>query len=138
MAEFVKFHQFEKARSEGVHDLSSDALVLWLSDTAPSASATADLGDITEIDYTHCSSRALTVVSSSQTGGVYKLVVQDLTISASGGTVGPFRYVGVYNDTASGDPVVGGYYDHGSSVTLGNGESFVVEFNGSDGWMVSQ
>lgn len=44
-----------------------------------------------------------------------------------------FRYVGLYNDTQATPlkPLVA-WWDYGSDLTLGNGESFTVKFNGSD------
>lgn len=133
MATFNKFNPFVEAVCEKVHNLGSDSLVVWLSNTAPS-SANAVLADITQISYTNLSSRALTVSSSAQTGGTYKLVLADLTLTASGGSVGPFRYVGVYNDTAASDNLVGGWYDYGSSITLASGETFTIDFDATNGF----
>lgn len=42
-----------------------------------------------------------------------------------------FRYVGFYNDTAAGDNAVC-WWDYGSDLVLGNGETFSLKFNGSD------
>lgn len=128
MAAFVKFNKFILACMHKKHNLASDSLVLWMSNTAPSAANDDELADITQISYTNCSSRAITTTSSSQTGGTYSLVLQDLTLTASGGTVGPFRYIGVYNDTATADDLVGGYYDYGSSITLNDTETLLVDF----------
>jgi hypothetical protein len=44
--------------------------------------------------------------------------------------VGPFRYVGLYNDTASNDELIG-WYDHGESVTMEDGDVFLVDFSES-------
>lgn len=134
MATLTKFQTFVEQLAEGVHDLGSDSLVLWMSNSAPNAATAATISDISQISYTNASSRAITVTSSSQTSGTYKLVLQDLTITASGGTVGPFRYIGVYNDSAASDQLVGGYYDYGASITLNDTETFTVDFDGSAGF----
>lgn len=122
----------------------SDTFKIALSDTAPSGETndpTADgngiLANITQIDYTNysdnnSSDRTLVTSSSSQTGGTYKLVISDLTITASGGSLGPFRYVYVVDDTVTDDPVVG-YYDYGTSITLSDGESLNLDFDDTDG-----
>ena len=71
-------------------------------------------------------------VTSTQTGGTYKLSADDLTLTASGGSVAAFRYVIIYNDSpdASGDPVLVSVigYDYGTSLTLNDGDTFTVDF----------
>jgi len=113
-----------------VHNLASDQLKVFLTNSAPSASNT-QLSNITEISYTNLSTRNITTTSSTQSSGTYKLILVDLTLTASG-SVGPFRYVGVYNDTATNDELIC-WYDYGSSVTLNSGDQFVVDFDGSNG-----
>jgi hypothetical protein len=133
LASFNKFNSFVEAIAEKVHNLGSDSLVVALcaAANAPVASNT-QLSNLTQVSYTNCSSRALTVSASSQTGGTYKLVINDLVLTASGGTVGPLRYVVLYNDTATNDELIG-YYDYGSDITLANGETLTIDFDGSAG-----
>lgn len=126
MAAYVKFNSFVEALAEKVHNLGSDTLMVALTNTAPNAGTNTQLSQISQISYTNLSSRAITVSSSSQTGGTYSLVVNDLTLTASG-AVGPFQYVVVYNDTATNDELIC-YFDHGSAVTLANGEQYVIDF----------
>jgi hypothetical protein len=132
LASFNKFNQFVEDLAEKVHNLGSDQLKIALSNTAPAA-ANAVLADITEISYTNLSSRLVTTSSSAQSSGTYKLVLADLVLTASG-AVGPFRYVVLYNDTPTSpaDPLIG-YYDYGSSISLANGETFTIDFDGSAG-----
>ncbi|HSG63284.1 MAG TPA: hypothetical protein VLA24_17805 [Pseudomonadales bacterium] len=132
MASFVKFDTFVEALAEKAHNLGSDQLVLALTNTAPTAATDAVLANITEIAYTNASSRNITTSTSAQTAGTYKLVLTDLVITASGGTVGPFRYAVIYNDTAISDELIG-YYDYGSSITLNDGETFTADFDGAAG-----
>ena len=120
-----------EAIAEKVHNLGSDTLKVALTNSAPSQSNTV-LANITEISYTNCSARTLTVSSSAQSSGTYKLVVSDLVLTASGGSVGPFRYAVVYNDTATNDELIG-YYDYGSSITLADGETLTLDFDGANG-----
>ena len=130
MATFTKFNSFVEALAEKVHNLGSDQLVVALTNTAPVA-ANSDLSDITEIAYTNLSSRNVTTSSSAQTAGVYKLTLADLTLTASG-AVPTFRYVVLYNDTAASDELIA-FWDYGAAVTMADAETFLVDFNQTDG-----
>lgn len=130
MATFNKFYSFTEALAEKVHNLGSDALTIALTNSAPVATNTV-LANITQISYTNLSSRVLTVSSSAQTSGTYKLVINDLVLTASG-AVGPFRYVIIYNDTATNDELIG-WYDYGSAVTLANTDTFTLDFDATNG-----
>lgn len=129
MAAYQKFDSFVEALAEKVHNLGADQLRVALSNSAPTASNSL-LAQISQISYANCSSRALTTASSAQTGGTYALVLNDLTLTASGGQVGPFRYVILYNDTAANDELVA-WYDYGSSITLNDGDTFTIDFGAS-------
>ena len=128
MATFNKFNSFVEALAEGTHNLGSDTLTVALTNSAPVAGNTV-LANITEIAYTNVSSRVLTAVTSAQTSGTYTLDAADLVLTASG-TVPTFRYVVLYNDTATSDELIG-YYDYGSAVDLLNGETFTITFDAS-------
>ena len=136
MAVFNKFDSFVEAVAEKVHDLGADQLTLALTNTAPTA-ANTQLSDITQIAYTNLSTRNITRTSSAQSAGLYKLVVADTTLTSTGGSTGPFRYVVVYNSTAAGGPLIG-WYDYGSSITLLTGESLTVDFDQTNGLLTLQ
>jgi hypothetical protein len=136
MAVFNKFNSFVEAVAEGTHNLGSNQLTIALSNVAPVAGNSV-LADITQITYTNLSTRNLTTTSSSQTGGLYKLVVADTTLTSTGGPTGPFRYVVVYNSTAAGGPLMG-WFDYGSSITLLAGESLTVDFDQVNGLLTLQ
>jgi hypothetical protein len=131
MATFNKFNSFVEAVAEKVHNLGSDTLTVALTNSAPVATNTV-LADITQVAYTYCSTRAITTLASAQSSGTYKLTLTDLVLTASGGSVGPFRYVVIYNDTATNDELIG-WYDYGSSITLAAGETLTIDFDGSNG-----
>lgn len=130
MATFSKFNSFTEALAEKVHNLGADTLKVMLTNSAPSAANTVK-ADITEISagngYT-AGGTAITITASSQTAGVYKLVGNDVVFTASGGSIATFRYVVVYNDTATNDELIG-YADYASNVTLASGETFTVDFD---------
>jgi hypothetical protein len=59
------------------------------------------------------------------------VVVTDVTLTATG-SIGPFRYIVVYNSTSATNPLIS-WYDYGSSLTLNTGESFLFDFDGTNG-----
>src|SRR3569833_3123564 len=130
MAAFNKFNSFVEKLAEKVFNLQSDVLKVALTNSAPS-SAGSFLTDIVEIGYANLSPRIVTVTASAQTGGLYKLVLADLALTASG-TVGPFRYIVLYDDSTPSDDLIG-WWDRGSSVTLENGDTFTLDFDGTNG-----
>lgn len=134
MATFNKTNAFVENLAEKVHNLGADQLVVALTAAANAPVATNSvLADLTQISYTNLSSRNVTTSSSSQTSGTYKLICADLVLTASG-TVAAFRYVVLYNDTPTSpaDPLIG-WYDYGSDLTLLNGETLTIDFDGTNG-----
>ncbi|WP_374453815.1 hypothetical protein [Phenylobacterium sp.] len=136
MAAFNKFNQFVEDLAEKVHNLGSDTLKVLLTNTTPAAT-NAVKADLTEISagngYT-AGGTAATVSSSAQTSGTYKLTLADVVFTASGGSIGPFRYAVLYNDTPTSpaDPLIG-WYDYGSSITLADTETLTVDFDATNG-----
>jgi hypothetical protein len=132
MATFTKFQPFVENLAEKVYNLGSDQLAIALTDAAHApASTNGRLSQLTQISYANLSSRNVTTSSSAQTGGTYKLVCADLVLTASG-SVGPFRYVVLYDDTAANDELIG-YWDYGSEITLAAGETLTIDFDGTNG-----
>lgn len=147
MAAFNKFNCFVENLAEAVHNLGSDTLRVYLTNTAPNASthtaydATTGSTGPAEIaagnGYT-AGGNAATVSSSTQTAGTYKLVLADpATWTATGGSIGPFRYAVLYNDSSASNALIG-WWDYGSSVTLADTESFAVDFDPTSGVLTLQ
>lgn len=135
MASFNKINQFVLDVGKGVHNLLTGALTVALCATANAPVATnAVLADLTQISYTNLSTRVLTVSAFTQTSGTAKLVITDLVLTASGGSVAAFRYVVIYNDTPTSpaDPLIC-WFDYGSSLTLADTETLTLDFDGTNG-----
>ena len=111
-----------------MHDLGTDTLKIALTNTAPSASNTqfTDLTEITAGNGYSAGGFAITASSSSQSGGTYSLVLNAATLTASGGSIGPFRYLVLYNDTATNDELIS-YLDRGVALTLADTEDFTID-----------
>lgn len=131
MATFNKFHSFVEALSEKVHNLGADTLTVALCNTLPVNTNTV-LANITQIAYTNITNgtttgRDLTGVTSAQTSGTYKLDANNLVLTATG-TVPTFRYVVLFNQSATNDELIG-FYDYGAAVDLLNGETFTITWD---------
>jgi hypothetical protein len=125
MATYQKFHQYIEDLHKGVHDFSADTLKVALTNVAPVA-ANSVLADLTQISYTNLSSRTLTGVTCEQVSGTIHLTADDLLLTASGGTVATFKYIAVYNDTATGDPLIC-WFAHSADISLLDGEEFLIQ-----------
>ena len=118
------------------HGRDPDTLKVMLCNTAPVATNSL-LGDLTEISagngYTAGGTQSAQS-SSAQSGGTYKLVLADVTFTAAGGSIGPFRYPVLYNATPTSPlkPLIL-FWDYGASLTLTNGNSFTVDFSATNG-----
>jgi hypothetical protein len=133
MATFNKFEAFTEHLAEKVHNLDADTLKVYLSNTAPDAAADAVKADLAEISAGNGYSAGGVDVqaATSRSGGTTTLTGVSFTITASGGSIGPFRYAVLYNDTPTSpaDPLIG-WWDYGvGGLTLANGESLDVKFN---------
>lgn len=133
MATYNKFQPFVENLAEKVFNLGSDTLKVALTNTAPTNTFN-QLSSVTQIangnGYT-TGGTATTITSSAQTSGTYKLVITDVVFTATG-SMGPFRYAVLYDDTATNDELIS-YWDYGSSVTLATGDTFTVDFDGTNG-----
>lgn len=138
MAAFNKFYSMIEEVFKKKHNFGADTFKVMLTNTAPVATNTVK-ANITEISagngYT-AGGTATTITSAAQTSGVFKQVFTDVVFTASGGTIGPFRYAVLYNDTATNKELVA-WYDYGSSITLASGEPFTVDFDGTNGCFTS-
>lgn len=136
MADFVKFNTFVEALAEKAHNLGSDTLRIALTNTAPTAATDTVFDPGTkhpppDAANGYATTQA-TISASAQSGGTYKLVLADVVFTATAGGIGPFRYVILYNDSATSDELIA-YYDYGSSITLASGETFTVNFDADTG-----
>ncbi len=130
-----------------VIDFDNDTFMIALSNTAPGSEASdpsADgngvIANVTQIAYTNYSDdltadRTLTSGSTThgQTSGTFTFdYTADITITASGGALPDFRYIYLYSDTPTSpaDPIVC-YWDHGSTISLGDGDSATLQINAS-------
>lgn len=135
MAAFNKFYPFVEALAEQVHNLGTNTLKVMLVNSPAPITADSVKANLTEISagngYT-AGGPTVVITSSAQTSGVYTLVGTDITLTASGGSVGPFRFAVMYNDTAVSKNLIG-WWDYGSTITLASGDSLTIDFDAVNG-----
>jgi hypothetical protein len=137
MVAALKHNGFPEDIAEKVHNLGADALKVMLVNSPAPVATNLTKSTLTEIAAGNGYSAGGTtaaITTSAQASGVYKLVLGDVVFTASGGTIGPFRYAVLYNDTPTSpaDPLIQSY-DYGSSITLADGETFTVDFDATNG-----
>jgi hypothetical protein len=134
MATFTKFNCFVEDLCQAEHNFASHTfkVALCAAANAPVATNTV-LANLTVASVSNLDSVTLAITGHGQTSGTFKLVVTDKVMTASG-AVGPFRYVVIYNDTATAasDPLIG-YLDYTSEVTLAAGDTFTLNFDDANG-----
>ena len=108
MAAFNKFQDFSEQLARGVHDFDAHTFKVALTNTAPVAT-NAVLADITQIaasgGYT-AGGFLLDSVALVESAGTAKVTIADEVITAAGGSMGPFRYFVIYNDTQTAPATV--------------------------------
>ena len=138
MATYNKFNQFVEDVAHGVHDFSADDIRVYLSNAVPSASLDAVIADLAEIaagDGYTAGGNGCTLTTSVETGGEYKLILADpATWTAAAGTFATFQYAVLFNTTPTSplDPLIG-WWDYGSAISLGAGETFTVDLHATNG-----
>lgn len=140
MATFTFFDEFKNNLGNGVIDLDSHTFKIVLTNSAPTVGTNTVVADITQISnangYT-TGGNTLGTVTWAETGGgtgIWQFTSADSVWTASGGSIGPFRYVVMYDDTPTSpaDPLVG-MLDYGSNVTITATNTFTVDV-GANGW----
>lgn len=128
---FVLFQALGEHLAEKVSNLDTDTIKIALTNTAPSAANNSVLADITQISAGngYSSGGFEVAVSTSRSGATTSIVGVDASLTASGGSIGPFRYVVLYNDTPTSpaDPLIG-YWDLGAEQTIVADGTFLFDF----------
>jgi hypothetical protein len=130
---YNKFQDFVEQLGLGTHNLNTDLLKLMLVNSPAPVATNSLKADLTEIGagngYTAGGEDSTNTWAES--GGTATLTGTKIVWTASGGSIGPFQYAVLYNDTAGSKNLVG-WWNYGSALTLNTGETFTVKFNDGD------
>ena len=129
MATYTKIQDFTEQLIRGNHDWDLHVFKVMLTNSAPLVTNTikADLTEITAGNgYT--AGGSVTTISIAEVTGTTTVQGTQVVFLASGGTIGPFRYVVLYNDSAASKNLIA-FWDYGTNITLNDGESFTTRWS---------
>ena len=131
MATFNKYHGGAEALVEGIN-AGTDTWRIILSNTAPDLTDTnqASAGELTTSGGYTANGNSCAITSSTNSSGVYKLVLADPTAWTGSGGGFTVRYAILWNQTAN---ALIGWWDYGSSQAVAAGETFTVDLSAANG-----
>jgi hypothetical protein len=132
MATFVKYEHFIEALVNEEVDVfgTDDTFRAVIHSDAPVASTDDELADLTQVTGTGYPGTNDIQNDGTRSGGTVTMVATDVVWTATAADWAAGRYVSIYDDTATGDVLMNSY-DYASSFTLGNGETFTLDFGAS-------
>jgi hypothetical protein len=131
---YNKFNCFAQDVTDKLHNFNSDTFNICLTNTAPVATNTvySNISDLSTANGYTAGGTAIGSTANSQSSGTDSFTGDNVVFTASGGSIGPFRYAVLYNATASGKNLIA-WWDYGSSITLSSGETMTVSGTASSG-----
>jgi hypothetical protein len=125
---YNKIQAFVDQLGRAKHQLATDVLKLMLTNSAPLATNTVK-GDLTDISAGNGYTAGGAAVTNTwnEASGTGTLGGSTVVWTASGGNIGPFRYLALYNDTQTSPakPLIA-WWDLGASVTILDGGTFTA------------
>lgn len=110
---------------------TTDTLRAVIHSDAPVAGTDDELADLTQVTGTGYTAGGEDIQNdATRSGGTVTMTAVDVVWTAGAADWGAARYVSIHDDTATGDPLSVSY-DYGANFTLGNGETFTLDFGAS-------
>ena len=138
MATYEKFEIFVEHLGGKVHDLvgtnpgtDCDVCNIYLSNATINLATNTVKVDVAEITPENGYTGPIATTNNGvRAGGTLTFSGVSVQVAASGGTIGPFTHVVLYNDTPTSpaDPLIA-KWSRGSALTLNDGETFDIKFN---------
>lgn len=133
MASFVKYEHFVEALANSEVDIfgTTDTFKAAIHSDAPVAATDDELADLTQVTGTGYTAGGEDIQNdATRSGGTVTMTAVDVTWTASAGDWGAARYVSIHDDTSTTDILMCSF-DYGGNFTVGNGESFTLDFGAS-------
>jgi hypothetical protein len=133
MATFVKYEHFIEALVNEEVDVfgTQDTFRAVIHSDAPVVATDDELNDLTQITGTGYTAGGGDIQNDgTRTGGTVTMTAVDFVWTATAADWAAGRYVSIHDDTSTTDILMNSY-DYGSSFTVGDGETFTVDFGAS-------
>ena len=133
MATFVKYEHFAEALGNEEVDIfgTTDTFKVAIASDAPTVATDDELADVTQITGTGYTAGGEDIQNDgTRSGGTVTMTAVDVTWTATAGDWTAGRYIVNHDDTSTTD-ILMNYWDYAGDFTLGNGETFTVDFGAS-------
>lgn len=133
MATYVKYEPFIEGIWNKLFDLfgTTDTVKVVLHSDAPTVATDDELADLTQVTGTgYTAGGEDTQNDSTRSGGTVTATAVDVVWTAGAADWGAARYVSMHDDTSTTDRLINSW-DYGANFTLGNGETFTVDYGAS-------
>lgn len=130
MASYVKYEAWIEQLCNKLIDCfgTTDTFKAVIHSDAPVVASDDELADLTQVTGTGYTAGGEDIQNdSTRSGGTVTFTAVDVTWTASAADWGAARYVSIHDDTSTNDKLMCSF-DYGSNFTLGNGETFTVDF----------
>lgn len=138
MASYVKYEAWIEQLCNKLVDCfgTTDTFKAAIHSDAPVVASDDELADLTQVTGTGYTAGGEDIQNdSTRSGGTVTFTAVDVTWTAGAADWGAARYVSIYDDTSTNDKLMCSF-DYGSNFTLGNGETFTIDF-GANLWTMS-
>lgn len=133
MASFVKYEHFIEALVNEEVDCfgTTDTFRAVIHSDAPTVATDDELADLTQITGTGYTAGGEDIANDgTRSGGTVTMTATDVPWTAGAGDWVAGRYVSIHDDSSATDILMASF-DYGSNFTVGNGETFTVDFGAS-------
>ena len=135
MAAYVKYEPFIEGLADKLFDLFgiTDTLKVAIATAAdtPVVATDDEMADVAQVTGTGYTALGGDIQNdATRTGGTVTMTAVDFVWTATAADWTAGRYIVLHDDTSITDRLIA-YWDYGSSFTVGNGETFTVDFGAS-------
>lgn len=133
MATYTKYEAWIQQVCDNAVDTfgTTDTFKVVIHSDAPVVATDDELADLTQITGTGYTAGGEDIQNdATRSGGTVTTTAVDVTLTATAADWVAGRYVSIYDDTSTTDKLQNAY-DYGGNFTVGNGETFSLDFGAS-------